>query len=51
MLSNSSLETLFTKARSQNGWLNKDITDEQIQQLYDLLKFGQEFFSSSLPPQ
>ena len=40
MLSNSSLETLFTKARSQNGWLNKDITDQQIQQLYDLLKFG-----------
>ena len=40
MLSNSSLETLFTKARSQNGWLNKDITNEQIYQLYDLLKFG-----------
>ena len=40
MLSNSSLETLFTKARSQNGWLNKDITGEQIHQLYDLLKFG-----------
>ena len=40
MLSNSSLETLFTKARSQNSWLNKDITGEQIHQLYDLLKFG-----------
>jgi len=40
MLPNSSLETLFTKARSQNGWLNKDITDEQIHQLYGLLKFG-----------
>ena len=40
MLSNSSLEILFTKARSQNGWLNKDITNEQIHQLYDLLKFG-----------
>jgi len=40
MLSNSSIERLFTKARSQNGWLKKDITDEQIQQLYDLLKFG-----------
>ena len=40
MLSNSSLEKLFTKARSQNGWLNKDITDEQVHQLYDLLKFG-----------
>ncbi len=40
MLSNSSLEKLFTKARSQNGWLKKDITIEQIQQLYDLLKFG-----------
>ena len=40
MLSNLCKETLFTKARSQNGWLNKDITDEQIRQLYDLLKFG-----------
>ena len=40
MLSNSSIERLFTKARSQNGWLKKDITDEQIYQLYDLLKFG-----------
>ena len=40
MLSNSSLATLFTKARSQNGWLNKDITDDQIHQIYDLLKFG-----------
>jgi len=39
MLSNSSLETLFTNARSQNGWLKKDITDEQIHQLYDLFKF------------
>ena len=40
MLSNSSKEKLFTKARSQNGWLNKDITDEQIYELYYLLKFG-----------
>ena len=40
MLSNSSLETLFIKARSQNGWLNKNITDGQIHKLYDLLKFG-----------
>jgi len=40
MLSNSSKETLFTKARSQNGWLDKDITDEQIYELYYLLKFG-----------
>ena len=40
MLSNSTLEKLFTKARSQNGWLKKDITDEQIHQLYNLLKFG-----------
>ena len=47
MLSNSSLETLFTKARSQNGWLNRDITDEQIHQLYNLLKFGPTSANSS----
>ena len=41
MLSTSSLDKLFTKARSHNkGWINKDINDQQIHQIYDLLKFA-----------
>ncbi len=40
MLSNSSLDTLFNKARSHKAWLKKDITDDQINQIYNLLKFA-----------
>jgi 3-hydroxypropanoate dehydrogenase len=34
------MDTLFTKARSHNGWLNQDISEAQIQQIYDLMKFA-----------
>ena len=40
MLSNKNLDTLFTKARSHKAWLNKDITNHQIDQIYNLLKFA-----------
>ncbi|MDG1869218.1 MAG: malonic semialdehyde reductase [Candidatus Thioglobus sp.] len=40
MLSTSSLDKLFTKARSHKSWINKDITEQQINQIYDLLKFA-----------
>lgn len=40
MIDNNGLKTLFTQARSHNGWLDKPITTEQIQQIYDLLKFA-----------
>lgn len=40
MLSNKNLDTLFTKARSHKAWLNKDITNHQINQIYNLLKFA-----------
>ena len=40
MLSNASLETLFTEARSHKAWLNKDISNDQINQIYNLLKFA-----------
>ena len=41
MLSSSSLDTLFTKARSHKGWLDKEINIEQILQIYNLLKFAE----------
>ena len=40
MLDQTALETLFINARSHNGWLKEDVTDEQIQKIYDLMKFG-----------
>ena len=40
MLPTPSLDTLFTKARSHKGWIDKNITNDQILQIYDLLKFA-----------
>ena len=40
MLTDANLEILFTKARSHKAWLNKEITDDQIDQIYNLLKFA-----------
>ena len=63
MLSDANLEILFTKARSHKAWLNKEITDDQIDQIYNLLKFDifiaclvyfyifcMDFFFSKSPP-
>ena len=40
MLDNAALDTLFREARSQNGWLDKPVAEEQLRQLYDLMKWG-----------
>ncbi len=40
ILDDTALDTLFRQARSHNGWLDKPVTDEQLRQLYDLLKMG-----------
>jgi 3-hydroxypropanoate dehydrogenase len=40
MLSHQDLKTLFSSARSQNGWLDKPINNSQIHQLYNLMKFA-----------
>ncbi|WP_455915145.1 malonic semialdehyde reductase [Pantoea agglomerans] len=39
-LNSLALETLFTAARTHNGWQDRPVTDAQIHQLYDLLKMG-----------
>lgn len=39
-LSTQVLDQLFRTARSHNGWLDRDISVEQLEQLYDLLKHG-----------
>lgn len=34
------LDQLFRKARSHNGWQDREITDIQLHQIYDLMKMG-----------
>ena len=34
------LDVIFRDARSQNKWLDRDVSDEQLHQLYDLMKWG-----------
>jgi len=39
-LSDASLDLLFREARSQNGWLDQPVSDEQLESLYSLMKWG-----------
>jgi 3-hydroxypropanoate dehydrogenase len=34
------LDALFNNARSHNKWTDREVSDETLRQLYDLLKFG-----------
>jgi len=40
MLNDSALHTLFLDARTHNGWRDKPVSDDQLRQLYDLMKWG-----------
>ncbi|MDA8691877.1 malonic semialdehyde reductase [Candidatus Pseudothioglobus singularis] len=40
MLSTDNTDILFSKARSHKAWHDQDINDNQIQQIYNLLKFA-----------
>ena len=40
VLSDAALDQLFNEARSYNGWLEKDVSEEQIEAVYDLMKMG-----------
>jgi nitroreductase len=39
-LTDHALNQLFRQARSFNYWLDRPVTDEQLRQLYELVKFG-----------
>ncbi len=39
-LSAEALDQLFNEARSYNGWLDRDVSEAQIAQIYDLLKMA-----------
>lgn len=40
MLDAAALDLLFLQARTHSAWLPQPVTDEQLQQLYNLMKFG-----------
>lgn len=40
MLNETALNTLFLEARTHNGWRDKPVSDEQLRQIYDLMKWG-----------
>lgn len=40
MLDDNALDTLFRTARTQNGYLDTPVSDEQLRQVYDLAKWG-----------
>ena len=40
MLDHPSLDKIFRNARSHNGWLPKPVTDEQLREIYELMKWG-----------
>ncbi|HEV8427374.1 MAG TPA: malonic semialdehyde reductase [Pyrinomonadaceae bacterium] len=39
-LPDEALAQIFLEARTYNGWLDKPVTDQQVRQLYDLMKWG-----------
>jgi 3-hydroxypropanoate dehydrogenase len=40
MIDDKALDTIFRNARTHNGWQDKPVTDAQLQQIYDLMKWG-----------
>jgi 3-hydroxypropanoate dehydrogenase len=39
-LGDAALDQLFRGARSYNGWLEKDVSEDQIRAIYELMKMG-----------
>ena len=39
-INHTACETLFTQARTHNGWLAKPVSDAQLQAVWDLMKMG-----------
>jgi 3-hydroxypropanoate dehydrogenase len=39
-LADAALDQLFRHARSYNGWLEREVSDEQIRAIYELMKMG-----------
>ena len=46
-LDDAGLDLIFRKARTQNGWLDKPVSDDQLRELYELLKWGPTTMNTS----
>jgi 3-hydroxypropanoate dehydrogenase len=40
MLDDASLDKIFRNARTHNGWLPKPVTDQQLRDIYEVMKWG-----------
>lgn len=40
LLSNDALDLLFRNARTHNGFFDKPVSDEQLRQIFDIMKWG-----------
>ena len=40
MIDQAAIDTVFLKARTQNKWKDEPVTEDQLRQIYDILKFG-----------
>jgi 3-hydroxypropanoate dehydrogenase len=40
VLDDAALDQIFREARSYNAWLDRPVTEEQIREIYDLMKLG-----------
>ncbi len=47
LMNDEGLDLIFRKARSQNGWQPKPVSDDQLQRLYELMKWGPTSANSS----
>ena len=47
IIDDAALDILFRKARTQNGWLDKPVTDDQLRAIYDILRVGPTSANSS----
>jgi 3-hydroxypropanoate dehydrogenase len=47
MLNQEALDTLFTQARTHNAWLNKPVTNGQLREIYELMKWAPTEYNCS----
>jgi 3-hydroxypropanoate dehydrogenase len=47
MLDDKSIDALFRHARTHNGWLPRPVTDAQLREIYELMKWGPTSANSS----
>jgi 3-hydroxypropanoate dehydrogenase len=46
-LDEKSIDLLFKEARSQNGWLDRPVSDAHLRELYEIMKYGPTSMNTS----